>query len=149
MEAESEEIVREVRIAASPEEVFTYFTDAEKLVVWKAMRAELDARPGGVFLMDVTGRGDVARGTFLRSIPPIVSCSPGAGWTTTCRLRLLPAWSRSHSPLTATARCCVWFTAVSRRRSARAVPRDGLTTWRGSFWLRQGMIQGPILGLAK
>jgi len=65
MASEPEEIVREVRIAASPEEVFPYFTDADKLVVWKAARVELDARPGGVFRMDVTGRGDVARGEYV------------------------------------------------------------------------------------
>ena len=35
---EPEEIVREVRIAASPDTVFSYFTDADKLVVWKAVR---------------------------------------------------------------------------------------------------------------
>jgi uncharacterized protein YndB with AHSA1/START domain len=68
--AEPDEIVREVRIAATPEEVFSYFTDAEKLVVWKAASAELDARPGGRFRMDVTGRGDVARGEYLEIAPP-------------------------------------------------------------------------------
>ena len=31
MASEPEEIVREVRIAASPEAVFPYFTDADKL----------------------------------------------------------------------------------------------------------------------
>ena len=70
MAHEPEEIVREVRIAASPETVFPYFTDADKLVVWKAARADLDARPGGVFRMDVTGRGDVARGQYLEIDPP-------------------------------------------------------------------------------
>jgi uncharacterized protein YndB with AHSA1/START domain len=45
MASEPEEIVREVRIAARPDEVFPYLTDADKLVVWKAARAELDARP--------------------------------------------------------------------------------------------------------
>jgi len=69
-EPEPEEIVREVRIAASPEAVFPYFTDADKLVVWKAVRVELDARPGGVFRMDVTGRGDIARGQYVTIDPP-------------------------------------------------------------------------------
>jgi uncharacterized protein YndB with AHSA1/START domain len=67
---EPDEIVREVRIAASPDTVFPYFTDADKLVVWKAVRAELDARPGGVFRMDVTGRGDIARGEYAVIDPP-------------------------------------------------------------------------------
>ena len=70
MAAEPEEIVREIHIAATPEEVFSYFTDAQKLVVWKATSAELDARPGGHFRMDVTGRGDVARGEYVEIAPP-------------------------------------------------------------------------------
>jgi uncharacterized protein YndB with AHSA1/START domain len=70
MTAAPDEIVREVRIAARPEEVFPYFTDARRMVTWKAVHAEVDARPGGVFRMDVTGRRDVAVGTFLEIDPP-------------------------------------------------------------------------------
>jgi uncharacterized protein YndB with AHSA1/START domain len=55
------DFVREVLIAAPPEEVFPYFTDPEKMVAWKAVDATLDARPGGIFRIDVTGH-DVARG---------------------------------------------------------------------------------------
>ena len=62
---EPKAIVREIHIAATPDEVFPYFTDAEKMVVWKAVGAELDARPGGDFRIDVTGDGDVARGAYL------------------------------------------------------------------------------------
>ena len=70
MSVEAGEIIREVRIAAAPSDVFPYFTDPEKLVAWKAETAELDARPGGGFRMDVTGRGDVARGEYLDIDPP-------------------------------------------------------------------------------
>ncbi len=70
MTAASDEIVREVRIAARPEEVFPYFTDARRMVAWKAVHAELDARPGGVLRMDVTGRRDVAVGRYLEIDPP-------------------------------------------------------------------------------
>lgn len=69
MVAENEDIVREIRIDAPPEEVFPYFTDAKKMVSWKAVRAELDPRPGGIFRIDVTGR-DVARGEYLEIDPP-------------------------------------------------------------------------------
>ena len=72
MSVEAGEIIREVRIAAAPSDVFPYFTDPEKLVAWKAETAELDARPGGGFRMDVTGRGDVARGR----VPRYRSASP-------------------------------------------------------------------------
>jgi uncharacterized protein YndB with AHSA1/START domain len=63
-------IVREIHIAAPPEDVFPYFTDAPKMMAWKAVQAELDSRPGGGFRVDVTGRGDVARGTFLEIEAP-------------------------------------------------------------------------------
>jgi len=63
------DIVREVVIAAPPEEVFPFFTDPEKMVVWKAVDATLDARPGGTFRIDVTGH-DVARGEYVEVDPP-------------------------------------------------------------------------------
>jgi len=63
------DIVREVMIAAPPHEVFPYFTDPEKMIVWKAVEATLDPRPGGVFRIDVTGH-DVARGEYVEIDPP-------------------------------------------------------------------------------
>ncbi|MGO9956815.1 MAG: SRPBCC family protein [Solirubrobacteraceae bacterium] len=63
-------IVREIFIDAAPEDVFPYFTDAEKMVVWKAVSAEIDGRSGGDFRIDVTGAGDVARGAFLEIDAP-------------------------------------------------------------------------------
>jgi uncharacterized protein YndB with AHSA1/START domain len=70
MPAQTDDVVREVRIAAAPTDVFSYLTDPAKLVAWKAATAELDARPGGRFRMDVTGRGDVAQGEYLDIDPP-------------------------------------------------------------------------------
>jgi uncharacterized protein YndB with AHSA1/START domain len=70
MPIQSADLIREVRIEASPEDVFSYFVDPEKLVSWKATAAEADARPGGRFRLDVTGRGDVAWGEYLEIDPP-------------------------------------------------------------------------------
>jgi len=70
MAAETDIVVREVRIAAAPTVVFSYFVDPAKLTTWKAASAELDARPGGRFRMDVTGRGDIAHGEYLDLDPP-------------------------------------------------------------------------------
>lgn len=70
MSAQIDEVIREVRIAAAPTDVFPYFTDPRKLLTWKAATVELDARPGGRFRMDVTGRGDVAHGEYLDIEPP-------------------------------------------------------------------------------
>jgi uncharacterized protein YndB with AHSA1/START domain len=63
------DIVREVVIAAPPEVVFPYFTEPEKMIAWKAVAATLDARPGGIFQIDVTGH-DVARGEYVEIDPP-------------------------------------------------------------------------------
>jgi len=70
MSVQADEVIREVRIAAAPTDVFSYFTDPKKLIAWKAATVELDARPGGRFRMDVTGRGDVAEGEYLDIDPP-------------------------------------------------------------------------------
>ena len=64
-----EDIVREVRIEAPPHEVFPFFTDPAKMIVWKAVEATLDPRPGGMFRINVTGR-DVARGEYVEIEPP-------------------------------------------------------------------------------
>lgn len=61
----------ERRIAASPEIVFSFFTDAERYRRWQGVDAELDPRPGGRFLVRMTGQsGHVARGEFLEVTPP-------------------------------------------------------------------------------
>jgi uncharacterized protein YndB with AHSA1/START domain len=57
-------IEREVRVAATPETVFSYFTDPKKYVKWKGTHAELDPRPGGVFRVEFETK-DVARGEFV------------------------------------------------------------------------------------
>ncbi len=70
MPARSDEIVRELHIDATPAQVFPYFVDPGKLIAWKAVAAEAEARPGGRFRMDVTGRGDVAVGSYVEVSPP-------------------------------------------------------------------------------
>ncbi len=70
MSVQSDDLIREVRIEATPAEVFTYFTDPEKLVSWKAVAADSDAQPGGRFRLDITGRGDVAWGEYVEIDPP-------------------------------------------------------------------------------
>jgi uncharacterized protein YndB with AHSA1/START domain len=59
----------EVLIDASPETVFEFFTDAEKMILWMGRTAELEARPGGAFRCDMNGR-DVALGEFVEVDPP-------------------------------------------------------------------------------
>jgi uncharacterized protein YndB with AHSA1/START domain len=44
----TEPIVKELRIGASPETVFAFFTEPEKLTRWLCDEATADPRPGGV-----------------------------------------------------------------------------------------------------
>lgn len=48
-EATGTELVLERRIAASPETLFSFFTDPEKVTRWLAVEATVDPRPGGVY----------------------------------------------------------------------------------------------------
>jgi len=59
----------ETRIAASPEVVFDFFTDPDKMVQWMGRSAQLDPRPGGGLRCDINGR-DVARGEYVALEPP-------------------------------------------------------------------------------
>jgi uncharacterized protein YndB with AHSA1/START domain len=43
---ESEAIVREIYVDATPETVFEFFTDSVKLTRWLAVEATVDPRPG-------------------------------------------------------------------------------------------------------
>jgi uncharacterized protein YndB with AHSA1/START domain len=57
-----------VHVAASPEQVFEYFTRAEAIVRWMGDFAVLDARPGGEFTVDINGVP--VRGRYLEVEPP-------------------------------------------------------------------------------
>jgi uncharacterized protein YndB with AHSA1/START domain/DNA-binding transcriptional ArsR family regulator len=61
-------VEREVRIAARPEVVFAFFTDPAKMVRWKGTDALLDARPGGVYRVNVTGSA-IAVGEYVELVP--------------------------------------------------------------------------------
>ena len=73
---ETEGIVREIQIEASPETAFGFFTEPEKLTRWLAEEATLDPRPGGVNHQTHPGGPDnprgpyYMRGEFLEVTPP-------------------------------------------------------------------------------
>ena len=63
--AETESAVAlEIRIAASPETVFDFFTEPGKMIQWMGREAALDPRPGGECRIDINGR-DVACGEYV------------------------------------------------------------------------------------
>ena len=59
----------EIRIAASPETVFDFFTDPDKMIQWMGRSAILEPSAGGTFRCDMNGT-DVARGEFVVVEPP-------------------------------------------------------------------------------
>ena len=61
-------VEKEVRIAAHPETVFSFFTDLEKMLRWKGIKATLDPRPGGVYYVDMNGK-DQASGKYVEILP--------------------------------------------------------------------------------
>lgn len=60
----SDGVVREVWVAARPETIFPFFTEAEKIVQWMGVSAEIEAKPGGIFRCQVT-RKHTARGEMV------------------------------------------------------------------------------------
>jgi uncharacterized protein YndB with AHSA1/START domain len=62
-------IEREIRIDASPETVFEFFTDPALMVRWKGLRATLDPRPGGVYRVEMSEQA-IAIGEYVELDPP-------------------------------------------------------------------------------
>ena len=62
-------VERELRIAASPEVVYEFFVDPDRMIQWMGRKAELEPRPGGLFRVDLNGR-HISRGEFVELDPP-------------------------------------------------------------------------------
>ena len=76
---------REVQIAAPPATVFAFLTDPEKIVRWMGTEANMEPHPGGIYLLNVSGK-DIARGISRRSFRSTASPTVLAGkGATTCR----------------------------------------------------------------
>jgi uncharacterized protein YndB with AHSA1/START domain len=66
-------IVKEVRIDATPDTVFAYFTEPDKITRWLAEEATLDPRAGGINHQthrDDDGKRYSLRGEFVEVSPP-------------------------------------------------------------------------------
>jgi uncharacterized protein YndB with AHSA1/START domain len=66
--SETSVIERKIRIEASPETLFGFFTDPEKMVRWMGRGETLDPRPGGVFSLNVMG-GYYMEGKYVEVEP--------------------------------------------------------------------------------
>ena len=62
-------VEREVRIDARPETIFPFLTDPDLMVHWMGTMAELDARPGGIYRIDIDGE-HIVRGEYVEVSAP-------------------------------------------------------------------------------
>jgi uncharacterized protein YndB with AHSA1/START domain len=60
---------RTLAIDASPETVWEFLVDPEKLMRWKGINADLDTQPGGLFRCEVIP-GHIARGEYVEIDKP-------------------------------------------------------------------------------
>jgi uncharacterized protein YndB with AHSA1/START domain len=60
---------RTLTIDASPETVWDFLVDPEKLMRWKGINADLDPQPGGIFRCEVIP-GHIARGEYVEIDKP-------------------------------------------------------------------------------
>lgn len=62
-------VERTLRIEARPEIVFGLLTDAEQLVRWQGVYAEIEARPGGIYRCQLNTQGLTTVGRFVEVTP--------------------------------------------------------------------------------
>jgi uncharacterized protein YndB with AHSA1/START domain len=69
---------REAHIPAPPAAVFALLTDPEKILRWMGTEAQIEAEPGGLYLLNVTG-ARLAHGSF-REVVPVHRLAYSFGW---------------------------------------------------------------------
>lgn len=63
------DLVMSERIRATPDQVFEFLVQPDKMIRWMGVDARLEPAPGGEFWVNVTGT-DIASGTFVEVDPP-------------------------------------------------------------------------------
>ena len=69
IEPSTDVIERTLRIDARPETVWRYWTEPGRLCDWWGAEAELDPRPGGVYVVAMGDSGLTMRGEYLELVP--------------------------------------------------------------------------------
>jgi uncharacterized protein YndB with AHSA1/START domain len=59
---------REVWIKAKPRAVWTFLTEPEKIIRWMGVEAAAEAKSGGIYRVNITGK-EIAAGEFLQAAP--------------------------------------------------------------------------------
>lgn len=62
-------VEREISVEASPETIYEFLIDPERMIQWMGRKAELDPRPGGIFRVDLNGE-HISRGEYIELDPP-------------------------------------------------------------------------------
>ena len=60
---------KSIWIDADPDTVFAYLTEGDRLALWCGRAAELDARPGGIYRLDM-GAAGILQGRFVEVVRP-------------------------------------------------------------------------------
>jgi len=68
-EVETRVVEQTVRIAASPEVVWRYWVESERMATWFGERAQLDPRPGGGCRVEMQ-HGPIMVGEYVELVPP-------------------------------------------------------------------------------
>lgn len=68
MSREEGAIERDIFIAAPPETVFNFLTDAQLMAQWLGSLQNLDPQPNGIFQVEVSP-GNIARGEYTEVVP--------------------------------------------------------------------------------
>jgi len=63
------QLVREIMIEATPETIWPFLTEPDRLVEWHGTVAEIDPRPGGIYRVFVAGRHQSA-GEYVEVVRP-------------------------------------------------------------------------------
>lgn len=69
---------RETHVSAPPAAVFALLTDPEKILRWMGTEADVEPKPEGLYLVNVTG-ARFARGSF-REVVPVHRLAYSFGW---------------------------------------------------------------------
>src|SRR5437763_1385287 len=105
---------RETHVPAPPAAVFALLTDPERILRWIGTEAQVEPRPGGLYLVNVTG-ARFARGSF-REVVPVHRLAYSFGWDGS---EAVPPAAAGIRPLAARA-----FETAGRLARSRAAPRD-------------------------
>lgn len=60
---------REIKVDATPETIFGYLVEPDKMPLWMGSEAELDPRAGGIYRLKINEKA-IARGEFVEVEPP-------------------------------------------------------------------------------